>query len=380
MSRRREPPDRNAAAKGHPEAYASGSSCPLRHGLGQGNLFETRLSTMMLKNSNSRRGALLLVILGLLAMFGLVAIALVVLSTQAKRSSTAASLIDQAADPPQRVLDEAMRQVARGSNNPGSVMGPHSLLETMYGNTSFVATVSSASASCSGQLTELALSNSGSRWLGGCVVTVLTSTSSGTASPVGQSAIIVGFNPTSLNPQIPAFENGTRPQGTDTVLINGAPFSGAGLGYTASGGTDANTFLEPGSPLKSYGTADANGVYNPPGVRQQRLYRAGFRTHAAGGPGSGVHNGQRDSEHAHSLDAPPGTDQGQGDGPPVPVAAEYERPPVLHRQQSQFQSHLGRHNSGRGTMGRGQRRRRRSGQRVGRSGLAGAGGERRAAL
>ena len=216
---------------------------------------------MKIKNS-PRRGALLLVVLGLLAMFGLVAIALVVLATQMRRSSTAASFIDQAADPPQRTLDEAMLQIVRGTNNPGSVMGPHSLLEAMYGNQAFVATVSSPQPVCNGQLVELSL-GSPTRWVGGCVLTVLSSNASGgTASAVGQSSIIVGFNPSNLNPQIPVFENGTSPQGGDTVLINGAPFSGAGLGYNATGGTD-QSFLKPGLPLASYGT-NANGVYNPP--------------------------------------------------------------------------------------------------------------------
>ena len=54
-------------------------------------------------------------------------------------------LIDQAADPPQRALDEAMRQIVRGSNNPGSVMGPHSLLETMYGNLAISGTINASS-------------------------------------------------------------------------------------------------------------------------------------------------------------------------------------------------------------------------------------------
>ncbi len=229
---------------------------------------------MIVKNSQSRRGALLLVILGLLAMFGLVAVALVVLCTQEKRSSYAARLIDQAADPPQRTLDEALRQIVRGSNNPGSVMGPHSLLETMYGNTTISGTINGVSPLCNGQLLELALSTSAGnltasnttvRCVGGCVITDLGQPAGGaTQSPAaGQSSILVGVNPTSGQYQMAALDNGAQPQANDLFLINGAPFSGAGLGYTASGGTD-NCYLKPGSPLSSYGTKDANGVYNPP--------------------------------------------------------------------------------------------------------------------
>ena len=46
--------------------------------------------------------------------------------------------VDQTLDPPQKLLNEAMMQVARGPSNLVSVMGPHSLLEDMYGNTARV--------------------------------------------------------------------------------------------------------------------------------------------------------------------------------------------------------------------------------------------------
>jgi hypothetical protein len=42
--------------------------------------------------------------------------------------------MDQTQNDPQRQLNEAMMQVARGPSNPCSVMGLHSLLEDMYGN------------------------------------------------------------------------------------------------------------------------------------------------------------------------------------------------------------------------------------------------------
>ena len=89
----------------------------------------------------ARRGALLLVVLGLLAMFGLVAIALVVLANQARQSATGISLVDRAKDPPRQALDQALGQVVRGSNNPCSVMAVHSLLETMYDQMTLSATI-----------------------------------------------------------------------------------------------------------------------------------------------------------------------------------------------------------------------------------------------
>ena len=87
------------------------------------------------------------------------------------------------AEPPQRLLDQAFRQVVRGSNNPASVIGPYSLLEDMVGNVSIsVATITSVSPLCNGQLLELTMTgpagnltitSANVRRLGGCVITDL---------------------------------------------------------------------------------------------------------------------------------------------------------------------------------------------------------------
>ena len=100
--------------------------------------------TVKLSHCSMRRGQLLLVILAMLTMFTLIAVTLVVITSQARRNATAMARIDQAAEPPRQAPRRGMRQVVRGSNNPGSVIGPHSLLETMYGNKSFTVNVSSA--------------------------------------------------------------------------------------------------------------------------------------------------------------------------------------------------------------------------------------------
>ena len=89
------------------------------------------------------RGALLLVVLALLAMFGLVAVALVVLARKPRVVAKIMSHMEQANDPPPQLLDDGLRQVVRGDGlSPvisgtactGSGIGAHSLLETMYGN------------------------------------------------------------------------------------------------------------------------------------------------------------------------------------------------------------------------------------------------------
>ena len=81
-----------------------------------------------------RRGVLLLVILGLLAMFGLVAVTFVITTGHFRRSAQALQRVDQFRDDPKALLDEAFAQCVRGSNNVGSAIGPHSLLEDIYGN------------------------------------------------------------------------------------------------------------------------------------------------------------------------------------------------------------------------------------------------------
>ena len=75
------------------------------------------------RQSTSRRGVLLLVILGLLAMFGLIAITFALVTGHMKRGAVAAGKFEQYSDPPDRVVYQAMMQVLRGTNNPASVSG-----------------------------------------------------------------------------------------------------------------------------------------------------------------------------------------------------------------------------------------------------------------
>ncbi len=246
---------------------------------GPGKRFiETEERNMTVRHNPRRRGALLLVILALLTMFGLVAVAFVVLTQQARSGAKAMARIDQSADPPQKVCDQAMRQLLRGSNNPASRIGPHSLLETMYGNGWFQTPLTGVTSACGGQLLEVTFANPG-RVVGGCVITMLT------GNCAGQSSYIVGLNPTSGNPQIAAFDNvvpgnaKTLPAVGDMCLINGTPWSGLGLGYNTSTGSlnamsgSYEIALLPGYPLSNY-TATAG---NPPGGANTDYTAADFQ-------------------------------------------------------------------------------------------------------
>lgn len=85
------------------------------------------------------RGVVLLVMLGLLSIFTLVAVTFVVSSGHARRGAASAARVEQMGDPFDVLLNQAMMQVARGSNHPQSAIGPHGLLEDIYGNSNVVA-------------------------------------------------------------------------------------------------------------------------------------------------------------------------------------------------------------------------------------------------
>ena len=201
-----------------------------------------------------RRGVLLLIILALLAMFGLIAVAFVVISGQAQRSARSVQRFESATDPWRSTLRQAAMQVFRGTNSAASVIGAHSLLEDIYGNSWFVGKIGTVQAVCGGQLIEFTytLSSDGSwnpaSWVSdttpqrriGCVVSIYDGTAAGT------STRIVGFNPSNNNPQMLAVDGlniASLAAGTTRFLINGVPFSGTGFGY--NGATIGELALQP---------------------------------------------------------------------------------------------------------------------------------------
>ena len=224
--------------------------------------------------SHTRRGVLLLLVLGLLALFGLVAVAFVIVTGHAQRSAKIMQRIDQTLDPPEKLLNETMMQIARGPSNPVSVVGPHSLLEDMYGNNSVEGVIApgTAAAVCQtsagqygGQLISIPAGSVASlqdkiRRVG-CVLTM-------TSSPLmGQSTRIVGYDQTLDKFQLVGFEGITVDATSGAVsvngqpisgnyIVNGAPFSGTGFGFNSTNGTldkkDNNNYgllaLEPNAP------------------------------------------------------------------------------------------------------------------------------------
>jgi len=210
---------------------------------------------------------LLLLVLALLAMFGLLAISYVTISGHAKRGTEALAKVEQSADPPAELLNQAAAQVVRGTDNAASVLRPHSLLEDMYGNVYWTGTFASSEPAsiCGGQLFEFTLPTSGtnpeverSRQIG-CVLTVTS------GSAAGQSTRIVGRNLSNGKGQGQRFE-GVLPSTGDSYLINGPAFAGTGFGYNSSSGkTDAkDASSNPYALLPNPVAFQANGSYTDP--------------------------------------------------------------------------------------------------------------------
>ena len=80
-----------------------------------------------------RRGVILLVILGLVAVFGMVAVTFILITGHHRRAALTQAQIHELYDPAPKLLEEAMYQVIRGTANPASVLRHHSLLEDTYG-------------------------------------------------------------------------------------------------------------------------------------------------------------------------------------------------------------------------------------------------------
>ena len=203
---------------------------------------------MTVKHSHysPRRGQLLLVILALLTMFALVAVTLVAITSQARRSAASNARIDQASDPYRLALDDAMRQVVRGSNNSASVMGAHSLLETMYGNGTIPPpppgiqtplTLSGVTPICGGQLLEI---RARQHVRPGSVNPGRVRDHHAHRRMCGPEQRDRGLQPDQLQSAGGGLRDARPPNAGDQCLINGVPFSGMGFGYNIyTGSLDA---------------------------------------------------------------------------------------------------------------------------------------------
>jgi hypothetical protein len=246
----------------------------------------------MKHNRNRRQGVILLVVLGLLALFTLVAITFVIVASQARRGAVIASKAQQQGTPPDVLVRRAILEVARGSHNPYSVIGPHSLLEDIYGNDGFSFVIPKSGVLtppfvdpafnfdgfqlnyCVGQGSmmfldvPLANQNTGSPalpwdlvsgYFNGRIITIANGPAGGRSSRIlryeanssGQSMTqyavplqnnrarlwMTPFLGMSANSAGTQWNLAGAPQPGNTFVINGAPFNGTGFGFNPTVGT-----------------------------------------------------------------------------------------------------------------------------------------------
>ncbi len=87
------------------------------------------------RGSGRRPGLILLVVLGMLALFSMLAVTYVVFSSQSRAASVALVRTEIRDNKSRRsLMDEAIKELIRGSTNPESAVQGHDLLGDLYGN------------------------------------------------------------------------------------------------------------------------------------------------------------------------------------------------------------------------------------------------------
>lgn len=89
---------------------------------------------MFYQNKHSRRGLVLLVVLGMLTLFSLLIVTFVVLSSNSKKDSVAINTIQMRVPDHRAISDLAIKQIIRGTTDPSSAIFKHSLLEDISQN------------------------------------------------------------------------------------------------------------------------------------------------------------------------------------------------------------------------------------------------------
>ena len=209
--------------------------------------------------TGTRRGVLLLIVLALLAMFGALAIAFVMLTGQTRRGADAVRRVGQYDDPPEKTCSQVFLDLARGPASPLSSIGGHGLLEGQYGNNTTAAYTITGVVNplCGGQVLEIA-SGLTNPWA--YTGSVLTMTSGPAFSPNQQSRRIIGWRTNSAGAnvlQVAAFDGTQISGGNVTIngvsltgsqfIINGHDFTGTGFGFNTATNKDDATYAIPGT-------------------------------------------------------------------------------------------------------------------------------------
>jgi hypothetical protein len=273
-----------------------------------------RVSRPRGRHARPRRGVILMVVLSLLVLFTLIAITFVILSTQHKKTALSDQKPLRYDDGYSELLTRAVMQALRGTDNPNSIIGHHSLLEDMYGNDSIAARIPSLASgddydgfSLGNQagydtsavagvvslayidvplpsLVPASTFRPVAGYYNGRVLSMLTGAAAGKSTrivayglvnrmgglpgdpPDTGRIVFMPFEGMRVDTALPGWSALNAPQVGDRFLINGRPFNGAGFGFNpingqldaADGHTLAREYALLPFPPNRY---DTNGRY-----------------------------------------------------------------------------------------------------------------------
>lgn len=89
---------------------------------------------MQRSHSSTRPGLILLVVLGMLALFSMLAVTYVVFASQSRATSVSLSRKDIRSTKTKPLFEEAIKELIRGTTNTGSSLYGHDLLGDVYGD------------------------------------------------------------------------------------------------------------------------------------------------------------------------------------------------------------------------------------------------------
>ncbi|MDO4628600.1 MAG: hypothetical protein Q4C70_05410 [Planctomycetia bacterium] len=175
--------------------------------------------------STRRDGMVLLIVLALLAMVGLTAITFLLTTGQLKDASEQNRRMGEVTIDPDVMLQDAVMQVIRGTDNTNSAVAGHSLLEDMYGNES--ATASKFTGTVNETLVDgmavISATGGNSNYVGRVVTCIDEESPS-----CGKSTVIIKYQDSKYYclpfPDGKGFESGAN--GGSQFLVNDMPFQG----------------------------------------------------------------------------------------------------------------------------------------------------------
>lgn len=205
---------------------------------------------IMARRNRQSRGVILLVVLGILALFALVGVVYVISSGQHNAAVRNEIRGEQVGDPPDALLHAALQQVLAGSRNKTSALQTHSLLEDMYGNDAVRGTIPNISnpQAVPGRMLEMVFidgvtaspADDYNDYYSGCVLTMTGGRAAGRSALVVSYEQIGGNNRPQMRMRVMPFP-GLATHHTfyasdvatgDPFLINGRPFNGTGFGLS----------------------------------------------------------------------------------------------------------------------------------------------------